>query len=175
MIRRTATPLIRIIPLALLLAPLTSAIAAGEHEGGHGHEDGHGDGGHQVAFGQPADPGDADRTVEVIARDTMRFEPDRIKVEAGETIRFVVNNVGQLQHSFTLGTPASQKAHEKEMQGMAMEAMAGHMDNDPTGMVVQPGGTGQLTWRFKASGPIQFACHIPGHYPAGMKGRIRIK
>ena len=175
MIRRILGKFIRLMPLALLLAPLASAIAAGEHEGGHGHEDGHGNGGHEVAFGQPADPGHADHTVEVIAHDTMRFEPDRIDVEAGETIRFVVRNIGQLQHSFTLGTPTGQEAHEKEMQGMAVEDMAGHMANDPTGMVIQPGETGQLTWRFTESGPVEFACHIPGHYPAGMKGRIRIK
>ena len=31
---------------------------------------------------------------------------------------------------------------------MTMEAMAGHMDSDPTGMVIQPGETGQLTWQF---------------------------
>ena len=104
----------------------------------------------------------------------MRFEPAQIAVQPGETVRFVVENEGQLQHSFTLGTPDYQQAHEREMQGMPMEDMAGHMDGSPNGIVVQPGETGVLTWRFERGGPVEFACHIPGHYPAGMKGRIRI-
>ena len=184
---------------ALVLALPAVAPASGDHEGGHGnqaqkeenrnnkdhhgdgdgHSDGHGDGhghdgGHSVAFGEPANAAEANRTIEIIARDTMEFEPARIEVEAGETVRFVVKNVGQLQHSFTLGTPASQREHEKEMQGMAMEKMAGHMNQDPTGMVIQPGDSGTLTWRFAKAGRVQFACHIPGHYPAGMKGRISV-
>lgn len=57
---------------------------------------------------------------------------------------------------------------------MAPERMAGHMEDSPNGVVVQPGRTGSLTWRFERGGPIQFACHIPGHYPAGMKGGIRV-
>lgn len=150
----------------LLMLPLAAG-ASGDHAGGHGDD--------SAVFGEPADPGEADRTIKVIARDTMSFEPAQVDVKPGETVRFVVENVGDVQHSFTLGTPAGQEAHEKEMQGMAMEDMAGHMDNDPTGMVVQPGETGRLTWHFDAEGPVEFACHIPGHYPAGMKGRIRIE
>jgi uncharacterized cupredoxin-like copper-binding protein len=60
------------------------------------------------------------------------------------------------------------------MQGMPMEEMAHHMRDEPNGLVVQPGETKSLTWRFAEGGPVQFACHIPGHYPAGMKGRIRV-
>lgn len=160
-------PGVMALSLLLPLVPLAAG-AAGEHEGGHGHGD------HAVAFGEPADAADADRTVTVTAHDTMRFTPDRISVNAGETIRFIVRNAGDLQHSFTLGTPMGQKAHEQEMQGMGLEAMAGHMDDDPTGMVIQPGATGRLTWHFTEAGPVEFACHIPGHYPAGMKGRIAI-
>ncbi len=57
--------------ILLLVLPLAAG-ASGDHAGGHGD--------HSIVFGEPADPGDADRTVEVIARDTMRFEPDRIDV-----------------------------------------------------------------------------------------------
>jgi uncharacterized cupredoxin-like copper-binding protein len=82
--------------------------------------------------------------------------------------------VGQLKHSFTLAMPAQQREHEKEMQGMSMDRMAGHMDDDPNGIVVQPGETGSITWRFTEATNIEFACHIPGHYPAGMKGSINV-
>lgn len=144
------------------------------HDGGnHGHA--HGDGGHSADFGRPASADEADRTVRITASDSMRFDPERVRVEAGETVRFVVENPGAIQHSFKLGTPGAQRRHSKAMRGMAIDRMAGHMRNDQTGMVIQPGDTGRLTWHFSQSGRVQFACHIPGHYDAGMKGRIRIE
>lgn len=151
------------------------AFAAGEHggdhdDGGHGHQSEH-----SFDFGAPADPSEADRTITVIAEDTMRFSPESVAVKAGETVRFVIENTGKLQHAFALGTPEGQQEHEESMQGMAAEMIAGHMKDDLTGVVVQPGETGELTWRFNADGPVEFACHVPGHYPAGMKGRISIE
>lgn len=162
--------------LALSLAIAGPAFAAGEHGGEHGDDgNGHGDGGgHSFNFGSPADADEADRTVEVTARDDMTFSPDTVSIEKGTTVRFVVDNVGELQHSFTLARPTQQREHEEEMQGMAMDQMAGHMDDDPNGIVVQPGETGSITWRFTEATTVQFACHIPGHYPAGMKGSIGV-
>lgn len=176
--------------LALAAAmPAPAALAGGDHEGGHGHDDerrereerhGHDDGhahgdGHAFGFGEAAPDAAPDRTVEVTARDSMRFEPDRIVVEPGQIVRFVVENVGKLQHSFTLGTPQYQRTHDEQMRGMAPDELAGHMKGSSNGMVIPPGGTGSLTWRFERDGPVEFACHIPGHYPAGMKGRVRIE
>jgi uncharacterized cupredoxin-like copper-binding protein len=159
-----------VTPTLAAIAMVTAAglaQASGDHSGGHDESGGKG-----FAFGEPAAASAADRTVEIVAKDTMRYAPAELAVDSGETVRFVVKNVGQLQHSFTLAPPAAQRAHEQEMKDMAMAKMASHMEGDPTGIVVQPGETGSLTWRFTHSEPIQFACHIPGHYPAGMKGRI---
>ena len=36
------------------------------------------------------------RNIEVIMDDTMRFTPGQIQVSAGETVRFVVKNVGKI-------------------------------------------------------------------------------
>lgn len=172
--------------LALALVAATPAIAAGEHDGGHdhesnghGHDDGHGDdhgdgGGHSFDFGSPAEAAEADRTIEVTARDDMMFSPDAVSIDKGTTVRFVVDNVGELQHSFTLATPTEQREHEEEMQGMSMDRMADHMKGDPNGIVVQPGDTRSITWRFTEATTVQFACHIPGHYPAGMKGSVSV-
>lgn len=189
---RSPSPLVSIALLALSLMATAPAIAAGEHGGGHdeehggGHNDEHGGGhddgggghggggGHTFSFGAPAEASEADRTIAVTARDNMVFSPDTVSIEKGTTVRFVVENVGQLQHSFTLATPGEQRQHEKEMQGMSMDRMAGHMDEDPNGIVLQPGETGSITWQFTAATTVQFACHIPGHYPAGMKGSIDV-
>lgn len=163
----------RIQPFALVLAVASyMAMGAAGASPGHGGGEARGDG---FAFGSPAKASRADRTIHVAAKDQMTFAPERMEVQAGETVRFVVENVGSVEHSFTLATPAGQDEHEQEMQGMARGKLAGHMRQEPNGIVVQPGETKTLTWRFAQGGPVQFACHIPGHYPAGMKGRIAIK
>lgn len=178
--RNIATPATALALLLALAAPGVPANGDGEggHDHGHeqeGHDHGHAHGGHDFAFGETAPDSAPDRTVEVVARDSMRYEPASISVEPGQVVRFVVHNRGQLQHSFTLGSPEYQRTHEREMQDIAPGDMAGHMEGSPNGMVVAPGETGSLTWRFEAGGPVQFACHIPGHYDAGMKGRIRLQ
>lgn len=172
--------------LALALVAAAPAIAAGEHDGGHdhesdGHSDGHGNGdgdgdggGHSFDFGSPAEATEADRTIEVTAHDDMTFSPDTVSIDKGTTVRFVVDNIGELEHSFTLATPTEQREHEEEMQGMSMDRMADHMKGDPNGIVVQPGDTRSITWRFTEATTVQFACHIPGHYPAGMKGSVSV-
>ena len=152
----------------------------GESTGGHGHgggesAGGHGHGGHSFPFGRPASASQADRTVEIAAKDDMSYAPSSIQVQAGETVQFVVKNTGSLPHSFTLATPHGQREHQQSMQGMPMEKLAGHIKDEPNGMVLQPGERRTLTWRFKDSGKIQFACHIPGHFQAGMKGQIRVQ
>lgn len=156
--------------VALATAALLSLVTGTASAGG-GHEGGHGDG---FAFGSPADASKADQTVTVEAKDSMSFSPSTVQVEAGETVRFVVKNVGSVQHSFTLATPSGQQSHEQGMQGMKMKRMASHMKKEPNGMVLQPGETKTLTWRFSGAETVQFACHIPGHYSAGMKGQISV-
>ncbi len=61
------------------------------------------------------------------------------------------------------------------MKEISTRSMAGPMEGDPTGMVIQPGESRSLTWHFTGEGPVQFACHITGHYPAGIKRRIRLR
>ncbi|MDW8324838.1 MAG: plastocyanin, partial [Burkholderiales bacterium] len=39
---------------------------------------------------------------------------------------------------------------------------------------VAPGGRGEIVWRFNRPGEFFYACLIPGHYEAGMIGRIEV-
>lgn len=158
------------------------------HDDGHGHDEGHRDGdddhghagdghaggGHDFALGRPGSPADVDRTVEIRATE-MRFQPEAISVTPGETVRFVVHNEGQLRHSFLIGTRAEQRAHEKRMQDMSRDELAAH--NDPNMLMLAPGETETLVWRFgrDVDGKARFACHVPGHYQAGMRGRFRLR
>lgn len=176
---RHATARIKPYLAATLLAlSAPAAIASVDHEGGHGnneaggHVDGHGHATADFAFGRAAPPANADRTIDIIARDDMSFDPETVNVQPGETVRFRVRNVGDLQHSFTLGTREYHRRHDRQMQRMPADEIAHHMQDSSNGMVIQPGKTGTLTWRFERGGSIRFACHIPGHYPAGMWGEI---
>jgi uncharacterized cupredoxin-like copper-binding protein len=44
----------------------------------------------------------------------------------------------------------------------------------PNSITLEPGETGQLTWRFGDAGTLEYACHEPGHFDAGMHGPIRV-
>lgn len=125
---------------------------------------------HAAAIGKPASASEANRTVEVSMDDSMRFEPERIEVRQGETIRFVVRNLGQVKHEFVLGTLAELKKHA------ALMAKFPQMEHDdPNAVWVEPGRSGELAWTFTKAGRFDFACLVPGHFEAGMKGKIIVR
>lgn len=109
------------------------------------------------------------RTIEVRAGDDMRYAPAAIAVRSGETIKFVVKNSGKLPHEFVLGDVRSLKEHAEMMR-----RHPGMQHEDPNMVTVSPGVTGTLVWKFTQAGIVEFACLIPGHYEAGMKGSIRV-
>jgi uncharacterized cupredoxin-like copper-binding protein len=120
--------------------------------------------------GGPVDATHADRKVEVTALDTMAFAPSSVDVSAGEILTFVVTNTGQAVHEFTLGDAAMQQEHAD-----AMAHMPGGMAHDlPNSITLEPGETRELTWQFGQAGELDYACHQPGHYEAGMRGRITV-
>ncbi|QVW25213.1 cupredoxin family protein [Pseudomonas hormoni] len=147
---------------------------------------------HTFDFGQPAPAAKADRSVEVVMGD-MSFTPKTIDIKAGETIRFVLVNKGQLLHEFNLGDAAMHAKHQQEMLKMQQRgmltptgmkemdhgSMAG-MDHgmmkhdDPNSVLVEPGKTAELTWTFTKATSLEFACNIPGHYQAGMVGKLTV-
>jgi uncharacterized cupredoxin-like copper-binding protein len=109
----------------------------------------------------------ARRTVEIRMTDAMRFAPDRIEVWQGETVRLVHRNTGKVMHEFVLGTPEELKEHAELMKKFP------DMEHDEPYMAhVPPGKTGEIVWTFNRAGTFDFACLIPGHFDAGMVGRI---
>jgi uncharacterized cupredoxin-like copper-binding protein len=122
------------------------------------------------AMGEPADASEATRTIAVEASD-MAFDPETISVEPGEVVTFEVTNTGAAVHEFFLGDSAMQQEHAEEMADMGSSDMA---HDEPYSIRLEPGETKQLTWRFAESGDVEFACHEPGHYEAGMHGQISV-
>ncbi|MGH2722645.1 MAG: cupredoxin domain-containing protein [Actinomycetota bacterium] len=124
------------------------------------------------SFGEPAGPSEASRTLEIDALDSLRFDPALVRVWPGEVVTFRVHNAGALAHEFMIGTEADQT--EAEVRAARGPAEARH---GPDGLRLDAGETAELTWRFSASStvPVFFACHVQGHFPAGMRGRIRVE
>jgi uncharacterized cupredoxin-like copper-binding protein len=147
---------------------------------------------HTYDFGQPAPATKATRSVEVVMGD-MSFTPKAIDIKAGETVRLVLVNKGQLLHEFNLGDAAMHAKHQQEMLKMQQSGMLtptgmkemdhgsmagmdhGMMKHDDLNSVlVEPGKTAELTWTFTKATNLEFACNVPGHYQAGMVGKLTV-
>jgi len=121
------------------------------------------------AFGRTGDPSKVTRTVRISGRDTMRFSPADLTVRQGETIRFVVRNDGKVMHELVLGTLEELQQHAEWMRRFP------NMEHEEPYMVhLAPGQSGEVIWQFTVPGEFHFGCLVPGHFEAGMKGRIRV-
>ena len=140
----------RILILALTLALASTAWA---------HED----------FGRPGDPKKATRTVRIGMADTMRFSPPELTIKRGETVKFVVRNHGKVKHEMVIGTLEELKTHAE-----MMKKHPGMEHDEPYMAHVQPGKKAEIAWRFTKPGEFHFGCLIPGHFEAGMIGKIRV-
>ena len=120
-------------------------------------------------WGIAGDAKAAKRTIEVKMGDDMRFTPDKIQLTEGDTIKFVFRNHGKVLHEFVLGT-------KKYLAGHAalMMKFPGMEHDEPYMAHVSPGNTGQIVWTFNRPGEFDFACLIPGHFQAGMVGKVRV-
>jgi len=175
----------RILFAGTIAAAMLAAGSAALADAGHKH------GG---AIGEPGVKAKATRTVAITIRDNL-YEPETVDVKKGETIRFVLKNAGELLHEFNIGTAAMHAEHQKEMEMMAQHGMitatgVNHemmkMDHskmgmpamkhdDPNAVLIEPGKTAELVWKFTKDATLEFACNLPGHYEAGMVGQFRFR
>ncbi len=123
----------------------------------------------QQPWGIAGEDKDAKRTIQIAMTDDMRFNPSTIEVKEGETVRFVVQNKGQVLHEMVIGTKQALDEHAALMQKFP------NMEHDEPHMAhVSAGKKGELVWKFNRAGDFDFACLIPGHYQAGMVGKIKV-
>ena len=129
--------------------------------------------GHVFAAGEPGDPAKPSRPILIALRDgpgTMSYAPDRIEVGVGEQIKFILKNIGHLDHEFLLDSLENNAKHKIVMQkNPEME------HDDPNGKRIKSDQTAEVFWKFTKKGTFEFACLIPGHYEAGMKGTVVVK
>lgn len=121
------------------------------------------------AFGKQGDPKKAVRTIAIDMNDNMRFGPAGVVVRENETVRFVVTNKGKLMHEMVIGTLGELKAH-----GEMMKKHAGMQHDAPYMAHVGPGKKESLVWQFTRAGEFYYACLVPGHFEAGMIGKITV-
>jgi uncharacterized cupredoxin-like copper-binding protein len=124
----------------------------------------------ETDFGRTGDPEKVSRTIAVDMADTMRFTPAELSIKRGETIRFVVRNRGKVLHEMVIGT-------KKELAEHA-ELMRKHpeMEHDEPYMAhVAPGKQERMVWQFTKVGEFWYGCLVPGHFEAGMIGRIVVR
>ena len=121
----------------------------------------------ETSFGREGDPKKVTRTIKVGMNDKFRYSPAELTIRAGETVRFEANNNGKILHEMVLGTMDELKAHAEVMKkNPGMEHDAPYMAH------VAPGKVGRMVWQFTKPGEFYYGCLVPGHFEAGMIGKI---
>jgi len=161
---------------ALALTPFTGYAHDDAHHGMPGMtqsqaHDGHeGHGGHGQAVGKSGNPREVSRTIRVVMSDDMRFAPAKVNVKRGETIRFAIRNAGKIKHEMVIGSMAELKEHAEMMRKMPEMQHA-----DPNALTLNPSKSGEVLWQFTNAGTVDFACLQPGHFEAGMMGKVLVE
>jgi uncharacterized cupredoxin-like copper-binding protein len=99
-----------------------------------------------------------------IGIDHSRFDASVIRVRPHTQVRFVLVNRDPIGHEFIVGGP---EVHARHANGH--EA---YHPPVPGEVSVPAGGRASTTYAFHAPGPVEFACHLPGHYQYGMHGTV---
>ena len=118
------------------------------------------------------------------------YVPDSFEVNKNETIKFIVENMGELVHEYNIATKEMHIKHQPEMQKMVeMEILlADKIDKEKmkemakkdhamahkhaNSLLLEPKEKGEIIWKFSSSAKLEIACNVPGHYEAGMVAKI---
>jgi uncharacterized cupredoxin-like copper-binding protein len=101
-----------------------------------------------------------------ITIDRSRFSTNEIRVRPHTEVRFVLVNHDPIGHEFIVGGP---EVHARHANGH--EA---YHPPVPGEVSVPADARASTTYGFHAPGPVEFACHLPGHYQYGMHGIVRV-
>ena len=144
-----------------------------------------------MKIGSVGNAKDVIRIIKVIMYDN-RYEPNLFKIKAGETIKFEIENAGDLVHEFNIANKMMHLKHQPEMEKMVeneilladsidkkkMEQMSkidktmAHSHNNS--ILLEPKQKGNIIWKFENVVNIEIACNVPGHYQAGMIAKVNI-
>ena len=145
--------------------------------------------GSMKAIGAKGNEENVDRVIKVTMYDNY-YQPNSFKVNKNETIKFEVENKGELVHEFNIATKEMHLKHQPEMMMMVeheilladkidkkkMMEMSkknpamGHSHSNS--VLLSPGEKAELIWKFSNTVDIEAACNVPGHYDVGMIAKI---
>ena len=145
-----------------------------------------------MKIGSKGNVNDISRVIRVIMYDNY-YEPSAFQINAGETIKFEVENAGELVHEFNIANKMMHMKHQPEMEKMVeneilfadsidkdkmkkmakMDKSMGHSHSNS--VLLEPKQTGDIIWKFDNAMNIEVACNVPGHYQAGMIAKVNIK
>ena len=81
----------------------------------------------------------------------------------------MVKNSGAQLHEMVIGAAEELKEH-----AALMRKFPGMEHDEPYMAHVTPGKSGTIVWQFTRPGEFRYGCLIPGHFEAGMAGRITV-
>ena len=145
-----------------------------------------------MKIGSKGNENDISRVIKVIMYDNY-YEPSSFQINAGETIKFEVENAGELVHEFNIANKMMHMKHQPEMEKMVeneilfadsidkdkmkkmakMDKAMGHSHSNS--VLLEPKQKGDIIWKFDNAVNIEVACNVPGHYQAGMIAKVNIK
>ena len=144
-----------------------------------------------MKIGSKGKESDVTRVIKVVMYDNY-YEPSSFKIKAGETIKFEVENLGELVHEFNIANKMMHIKHQPEMQRMVeneilladsidrvkmkkmakMDKAMGHSHSNS--VLLEPKQKGNIIWKFDNAVNIEIACNVPGHYQVGMIAKVDI-
>ena len=145
-----------------------------------------------MKIGSKGNENEISRIIKVIMYDNY-YEPSSFQINAGETIKFEVENAGDLVHEFNIANKMMHMKHQPEMEKMfdnqilfsdyidkekmkkmaKMDKSMGHSHSNS--VLLEPKQKGDIIWKFDNAVDVEVACNIPGHYQAGMIAEVNIK
>ena len=121
----------------------------------------------------------------------VRMSQD-LKVAKAFVLPLGGKNFGDLVHEFNIATKEMHIKHQPEMIKMMergillgnkidqekMKEMAkkdhSMAHSHSNSVLLEPGQTGKLIWKFNSNTKIEAACNVPGHYESGMIAKISL-
>ena len=140
-------------------------------------------------IGVKGNESNVDRVINVTMYDNY-YEPNSINIKKNETIKFIVTNKGKLVHEFNIATKKMHLNHQPEMMMMVENEilLADKIDkkkmkemskknpsmahSHSNSVLLSPGESDNLIWKFTNSVDLEAACNVPGHYDVGMIAKI---
>ena len=145
-----------------------------------------------MKIGSKGNANNVSRVIKVIMYDNY-YVPSSFQINSGETIKFEVENAGELVHEFNIANKMMHMNHQPEMEKMVeneilfadsidkdkmkkmakMDKSMGHSHSNS--VLLEPKQKGDIIWKFDNAVNIEVACNVPGHYQAGMIAKVNIK